>query len=88
MGGILDFLRRKKSKTSTVARDRLQVIVAHERQTSDQPSWMPKMQQEIMAVIAKYISIDNEALKVEMSNEDDMSVLEISVDCPLEDKDN
>jgi cell division topological specificity factor len=86
MSGIFDFLRRKKSNTSTVARDRLQVIVAHERKASSQPSWMPEMQKEILAVIAKYISIDQKDLKVEMSNDDDMSVLEISVDCPLDEK--
>ena len=64
MRRFFGFFKRNKNKTSTVAGDRLQVIVAHERKASSQPSWMPKMQKEILAVVAKYISIDRKDLKV------------------------
>lgn len=87
MAGFFDFFKSsKKDSTASVARDRLQVIVAHERNANNQPDWMPKMQQELLEVVKKYVNIGNDELKIEVHNEDDMSVLEISVDCPLEEK--
>lgn len=88
MAGLFDFFRgnKKENTTASVARDRLQVIVAHERQTAMQPDWMPKLQQELLDVIQKYVEINTEDLKIEMNSEDDMSVLEISVDWANEEK--
>ena len=83
MPGFFDFFKAQKKKSASVASDRLQVIVAHERKASMQPDWMPKMQEEILAVIKKYVDIDSDALEFDIKNDDDLSILEINVDCPL-----
>ena len=56
---IFDYLLKKKEKprTAAMAKERLQIIVAHERRKRTEPDYLPMMQQEIIQVIRKYVSI-------------------------------
>ena len=52
---IIDFFRaRKKAPTASVAKERLQIIVAHERGQRDEPDYLPALQKELVDVIRKY----------------------------------
>ncbi len=85
---LLDILFGKKKSTASVAKERLQIILAHERATlengdeSETPEWLPKLQQELMDVIAKYIKVDPDALKVNLEKRDNLELLEINVTLP------
>ena len=82
---ILDFFRSKKDdNTASIARERLQIIVAHERGQRAQPDYIAKMQDEILEVIKKYINIDLEQVTVQMDDNDDCSVLELNIVLPDE----
>ena len=48
---FLDYFRsRKNTGSASVAKERLQIIVAHERGRRDQPDYLPQLQQELLAV--------------------------------------
>lgn len=85
---LLDILFGKKKSTASVAKERLQIILAHERVTlgngdeSKTPDWLPKLQQELMEVIAKYIKVDQDALTVNLEKRDNLELLEINVTLP------
>ncbi len=79
---IFDYFRTKKTSSASLAKERLQVIVAHERGMRTQPDYLPKMQQEIIEVIKKYIAIDNDQVKVTLDNSDNCSILELNVTLP------
>lgn len=85
---LLDLLFGRKKATASVAKERLQIILAHERAThdtnldDDNPSWLPMLQQELVEVIAKYIKIDKEDLKVNLEKRDNLELLEINVTLP------
>jgi cell division topological specificity factor len=85
---LLDILFGKKKSTASVAKERLQIILAHERATlgngerSDKPEWLPDLQKELLAVIAKYIQVDPDALKVHLEKRDNLELLEINVTLP------
>lgn len=85
---LLDMLFGKKKSTAIVAKERLQIILAHERATlsnneeSKTPDWLPKLQQELVAVIAKYIKIEPDALSVNLEKRDNLELLEINVTLP------
>jgi len=85
---LLDLLFGRKKATASVAKERLQIILAHERAThdvnshGDSPSWLPLLQQELVEVIAKYIKIDKEDLKVHLEKRDNLELLEINVTLP------
>ena len=80
--GIFDYFRSSKTNTASLAKERLQVIVAHERNQRNQPDYLPKMQQEIINVIKKYIPIDNDQVTVNLENSDSCSILELNVTLP------
>ncbi len=81
---IFDYLLKKKEKPSTaaVAKERLQIIVAHERRKRTEPDYLPMMQQEIIQVIRKYVSIADDQVSVQLESSDDCSVLELNVTLP------
>ena len=78
--GIFDYFRSKKSTASaSTAKERLQIIVAHERNQRRQPDFLPKMQQEILQVIKKYVDIDMDQITVELDESDNCSILELNI---------
>jgi cell division topological specificity factor len=82
MMGLFDFLLTKK-QTASVAKDRLRIIVAHERSgRGNSPDYLPMLQRELLEVIRKYVNVDAEAVKVDLIGEGDNKVLDISVALP------
>ncbi len=80
---IFDYFRTSKNTNSAlIAKERLQVIVAHERSKRHQPDYLPRMQQEILEVIKKYIPVDQDQVSVQVENTDDCSVLELNITLP------
>lgn len=74
--------RKKAPSTASVAKERLQIIVAHERGKRSQPDYLPQLQQEIIDVISKYVKIDREQVHVALENQDDCSILELNITLP------
>ena len=79
--GMFDFLLARK-QTASVAKDRLRIIVAHERASRGGPDYLPMLQRELLEVIRKYVSVDAEAVKVDLVGDGDNKVLDISVSLP------
>ncbi len=79
--GLFDFLLVKK-QTASVAKDRLRIIVAHERANRGGPEYLPMLQRELLEVIRKYVNVDADAVKVDLLTDGDDKVLDISVSLP------
>ncbi|HET8708239.1 MAG TPA: cell division topological specificity factor MinE [Pseudomonadales bacterium] len=79
---FLDYFRRTKPTTANVAKERLQIIVAHERVQRGQPDWMPQLQRDILDVISKYIEINRDQVNVSLDQNGDFSVLELNITLP------
>ena len=79
--GLFDFLLVKK-QTASVAKDRLRIIVAHERAGRGGPDYLPMLQRELLEVIRKYVNVDGDAVKVDLLGEGHNKVLDISVALP------
>lgn len=80
---ILNYLRRRSS-TAKVAKERLQIIISHERTQRNTPDYLPKLQEEILAVIAKYVPINRDQVSVNLERMGDSAVLELNVTMPDE----
>lgn len=81
--GIFDYFKSKAEPSSaSVAKERLQIIVAHERGKRQQPDYLPQMQKEIIDVIRKYVNIDSQDVQIQLENTDDCSILELNVTLP------
>jgi cell division topological specificity factor len=77
---LFGFLSRKGS--APVARDRLQVLLAHERALSGRPDLVAVLQKEILAVIARHIPIDQDKVVVKLDRGAQVSTLEIDIEMP------
>lgn len=82
---LLDYfrgLRKADTRSAEVAKERLQILISHERNGRDAPDYLPQLQREILAVVSKYVAIDHDRLKVKVESEDDVHVLEVNVTLP------
>ena len=81
---LLSMLIGEKKKSATVAKERLQIILAHERSSSrpTTPDYLPALQRELMAVISKYVKIDSSDLKVNFERQDNLEWLEVRIELP------
>ena len=64
------------------AKERLQIIIAHERGERDKPDYMALLQKDLIDVIAKYVAINKEDVKVDLERKDGCSILELNVMLP------
>jgi cell division topological specificity factor len=71
-----------RTRTAPVARERLQLLIAHERALSGKSDLAAILQEEILAVIAKHIAIDREKVKVKLDRDGTISTLEIDIEMP------
>src|SRR3954469_14690700 len=77
--GFLDYFKRPQ-KSASIAKDRLQIIVARERSvTRDAPDYLPQLQQELLQVIAKYELIDLSQVHVSVDKSGGGEALELNV---------
>jgi cell division topological specificity factor len=74
---------RATPKPAKLAKERLSVIVARERaSTRGGDDYLPQLQQEILAVLAKYEKIDLENVTVKLDRSGECDVLELNVILP------
>ena len=81
---IFNYLRRRNTATASVAKERLQIIISHERSQRSTPDYLPKLQDEILAVIAKYVNISRDQVSVSLERMGDSAVLELNITMPDE----
>ncbi|PWI34326.1 cell division topological specificity factor MinE [Vibrio albus] len=85
---LLEFFRPQKKASASMAKERLQIIVAERRsQSSSSPSYLPQLKEDILQVLAKYVEVDPSMVNVALEQtDDDLSVLELNVKLPDEEK--
>ena len=77
---FMDFFRsQKKPSTASLAKERLQIIVAHERGQRSQPDYLPQLHRDIIEVIRKYVPIREDQVQVELDSQGTCSVLELNI---------
>ncbi len=85
--GIFSFFRsRAEDASAKVAKDRLQVLIAHERTGRNGPDYLPMLKKDILAVIKKYVSVGEEQVSVQLDTQDDCDVLELNITLPEADE--
>ena len=79
---LLGFFNRNKN-SAPVARDRLQILLAHERSNNEgQSDLIARLREEILAVIAKHVTIDRDKVQIKLDRGASVSTLEIDIEVP------
>jgi cell division topological specificity factor len=77
---FLDYFRRSRSHSATIAKDRLSIIVAREHgRTRGKLQYLSQLKQELLQVLAKYEKIDLEQVTVNVEHNGNCEVLELNV---------
>jgi len=79
--GLLALFRRTPP-TANVAKERLRIIVAQERNARGRPDYLPLLRRELLEVIRKYVNVDPDAIQINVEREEGHEVLEFSVALP------
>ncbi len=80
--GLLDYFRSSRQGSAAVAKERLQILVAHDRIQRDSPSYLPMMQKELLAVVRKYVAVDEESISINLEQDGNQEILELNIVLP------
>jgi len=79
---LLDFFKQnRKSSSAATAKERLQILVAHDR-AGPGPSYLPQLQRDLLKVIRKYVPVDQDAVNVRVEHEGNQEILELNIVLP------
>lgn len=84
MGLIEFFLGKREEQTANIARERLSVVIAHERGARNKngskgPDYLPKLKQELLDVIRKYAPVREDDVNVRVEKSDNCDILELNI---------
>ena len=65
-----------------MAKERLQILVAHERAVRNGLDYLPALQEELIAVVKKYVNIDADAVQIQLDREGNCDILELNITLP------
>ena len=78
---VFDIFRKKGN--APVARERLQILLSHERSAlGSRHNLVYDLREEILAVVARHIAIDRDQVHVRMERGAALSMLEIEIELP------
>jgi len=81
MGLFSFFKTEKKKNTANLAKERLQILIAHERtdKTQKSPDYLPKLRDELVQVIRKYVHVSDKDVNVSLEKGEDFDTLELNI---------
>ena len=79
---LLDYFRISRRNSAAIAKERLQILVAHERAERNRPSYLPMMQKELLEVVQKYVNVDQNAITINVEQDDRHEILELNILLP------
>ena len=81
---FLSFLLGQNKKSAHLAKERLQIILAHERSARSprRPDYLPALQRELLAVVSKYVKIQPKDIKMNFERQHNIEVLEVKIELP------
>ena len=80
---LLDYFSTQPN-SATLAKERLQIIVAHQRweRGSSMGDFLPALQKDIIEVVRKYVEINDDHIKIRVEQADNYEVLEVNIALP------
>jgi len=80
MGILSFFFARRETASAGIAKERLQIVLAHERAGRSAPDFLPALQRDLIAVVRRYVAINEEVIRVNLARQKEASVLEINIE--------
>jgi cell division topological specificity factor len=78
----MTLLKLFRRRSAPVARERLQILLAHERHTRDQPDLLGILREEILDVISRHVAFESDKVQIKMDRGRSVSTLEVEIEIP------
>lgn len=82
MGFFKFFRNRGDDASAKLAKDRLQVLIAHERTNRNAPDYLPMLKRDLLNVIKKYVSVGDDQVSVQLDTQEAVDILELNITLP------
>jgi cell division topological specificity factor len=80
---MLNFLcRSRQGNSAEAAKERLQILLSHERTDRSSPEYLPMLQRDILEVIERYMRVGGDSVDIKLERGEELSTLEINVELP------
>jgi cell division topological specificity factor len=76
------FLRSFRRGSAPIARERLQILLAHERGAGDQPDLLTILREEILAVLARHVAFEPDKVQIKLDRGKSVSTLAVDIEFP------
>ena len=80
MAGFFRSLFQPRRTSASIAKERLKIVLAHERAGRNAPDFLPILQKELLTVVGRYVEISDDMIRVTLANSGDTSSLEINIE--------
>jgi len=78
------FMPFGRRKSAPVARERLQILLTHERGAEDHEDLIPILREEVLAAVTKHVLVDVDKVQVKIERGKAVSLLEIDIELPCD----
>jgi cell division topological specificity factor len=78
--GFFRSLFQPRRSSASIAKERLKIVLAHERAGRNAPDFLPLLQKELLAVVGRYVEMSDDMIRVTLANSGDTSSLEINIE--------
>jgi cell division topological specificity factor len=75
---LLTYFFPPRGGTAVIAKERLKIVLAHERASRDAPEFLPVLQRELLDVVGRYVQIRDDTIRVNVGKSGETSTLEIN----------
>src|SRR5579862_9231478 len=77
---LLNYLFSPHRHSAAIAKERLKIVLAHERAGRNAPDFLPKLQKELIDVVGRYVAIRDDMIRVNLGKSGETSLLEINIE--------
>lgn len=79
----LKLFRSEPKNTASTAKERLKLVVAHQREgRTNGPSYLPRLREELLSVVRRYVQVPDNAVNINVQHEEGLEVLEMNIALP------
>jgi|SRR5579862_4862854 len=78
--GLFNYLFSPHRQSAAIAKERLKIVLAHERAGRTAPDFLPRLQRDLIEVVTRYVEIREDMIRVTLGKSGETSLLEINVE--------
>ena len=77
---LFNILFPPRPSSAAIAKERLKIVLSHERASRTAPDFLPRLQKELIDVVGRYVEIRDDMIRVNLGKSGETSLLEINIE--------